>query len=111
PAIDSNVCSSFFPCLYLHPDLQSFPTRRSSDLSEWILVCGSSRKWSIRTRIFTASIPIGCCISPDALVRNSATKSYSIWLATMRSEEHTSELQSRSDLVCRLLLEKKKQNT
>src|SRR2546421_1667190 len=29
--------------------------------------------------------------------------------AIMRSEEHTSELQSRSDLVCRLLLEKKKQ--
>src|SRR2546421_8853634 len=28
--------------------------------------------------------------------------------AEMRSEEHTSELQSRSDLVCRLLLEKKK---
>src|SRR5256712_6082629 len=27
-----------------------------------------------------------------------------------RSEEHTSELQSRSDLVCRLLLEKKKDN-
>src|SRR2546428_8792008 len=28
-------------------------------------------------------------------------------LADVRSEEHTSELQSRSDLVCRLLLEKK----
>src|SRR2546421_304057 len=28
--------------------------------------------------------------------------------ASIRSEEHTSELQSRSDLVCRLLLEKKK---
>src|SRR2546428_6326222 len=28
-----------------------------------------------------------------------------------RSEEHTSELQSRSDLVCRLLLEKKKKPT
>src|SRR2546421_1749393 len=28
-----------------------------------------------------------------------------------RSEEHTSELQSRSDLVCRLLLEKKKQES
>src|SRR5437868_12381600 len=28
-----------------------------------------------------------------------------------RSEEHTSELQSRFDLVCRLLLEKKKNNT
>src|SRR5690349_23406935 len=29
-------------------------------------------------------------------------------LAALRSEEHTSELQSRRDLVCRLLLEKKK---
>src|SRR6185312_12194638 len=29
---------------------------------------------------------------------------------TRRSEEHTSELQSRSDLVCRLLLEKKKKH-
>ena len=29
---------------------------------------------------------------------------------TWRSEEHTSELQSHSDLVCRLLLEKKKNN-
>src|SRR5438034_8338769 len=29
-------------------------------------------------------------------------------LAALRSEEHTSELQSHSDLVCRLLLEKKK---
>src|SRR5699024_11971912 len=28
----------------------------------------------------------------------------------LRSEEHTSELQSRFDLVCRLLLEKKKKN-
>src|SRR5690349_24117747 len=28
-----------------------------------------------------------------------------------RSEEHTSELQSRRDLVCRLLLEKKNKNT
>src|SRR5260221_6265043 len=30
---------------------------------------------------------------------------------TQRSEEHTSELQSHSDLVCRLLLEKKKDTT
>src|SRR5688572_31166207 len=29
---------------------------------------------------------------------------------TLRSEEHTSELQSQSNLVCRLLLEKKKKN-
>src|SRR2546427_1128993 len=31
--------------------------------------------------------------------------------AALRSEEHTSELQSQSNLVCRLLLEKKKQQT
>src|SRR2546428_10280437 len=31
-----------------------------------------------------------------------------VWTGSPRSEEHTSELQSRSDLVCRLLLEKKK---
>src|SRR5438034_2619464 len=32
-------------------------------------------------------------------------------IAGPRSEEHTSELQSHSDLVCRLLLEKKKKST
>src|SRR5690349_22113158 len=34
------------------------------------------------------------------------SNSYTLW-KRMRSEEHTSELQSRRDLVCRLLLEKK----
>src|SRR5699024_12293412 len=38
-----------------------------------------------------------------------STKRPSSSTATMRSEEHTSELQSRFDLVCRLLLEKKKE--
>src|SRR2546421_3787516 len=33
-----------------------------------------------------------------------------VGFVVVRSEEHTSELQSRSDLVCRLLLEKKKQS-
>src|SRR2546422_4061705 len=33
------------------------------------------------------------------------------WLGRVRSEEHTSELQSRLHLVCRLLLEKKKKMT
>src|SRR2546421_4376386 len=40
--------------------------------------------------------------SKGALLRGSAA-------VRPRSEEHTSELQSRSDLVCRLLLEKKKE--
>src|SRR5690349_23657707 len=41
------------------------------------------------------------CISPARCKAPSTTQ-------TDRSEEHTSELQSRRDLVCRLLLEKKK---
>src|SRR5207247_9505741 len=36
-------------------------------------------------------------------------KDDNIWVTDKRSEEHTSELQSRVDLVCRLLLEKKKE--
>src|SRR5438874_9987589 len=36
------------------------------------------------------------------------TANYIIYMMAIRSEEHTSELQSRRDLVCRLLLEKKK---
>src|SRR2546429_2156402 len=38
-------------------------------------------------------------------------KVYGHWPGKMRSEEHTSELQSRLHLVCRLLLEKKKKKT
>src|SRR3989440_9365437 len=45
-----------------------------------------------------------CAARPD---RNPL----SMRLSGSRSEEHTSELQSRSDLVCRLLLEKKKKTT
>src|SRR5688572_31543247 len=43
-------------------------------------------------------------IPPNELRR---TKRSQIKIADIRSEEHTSELQSQSNLVCRLLLEKK----
>src|SRR5206468_12457026 len=46
----------------------------------------------------------GSASSPSTLVGSLPR----LDLAARRSEEHTSELQSRSDLVCRLLLEKKK---
>src|SRR5438132_13500992 len=45
------------------------------------------------------------------LKRGTSPEFESAWLYKIRSEEHTSELQSHSDLVCRLLLEKKKTNT
>src|SRR5256886_4228767 len=41
----------------------------------------------------------------------SVSSSELVWSDCVRSEEHTSELQSQSNLVCRLLLEKKKQYT
>src|SRR6266480_8054126 len=44
----------------------------------------------------------------DAFCRALSTSSR---LPSKRSEEHTSELQSHVNLVCRLLLEKKKKNT
>src|SRR5699024_12468838 len=78
------VLSSFlFSCSGAHQHLHSFPTRRSSDLNLCDHVksdCPGSGK--------NQGIP------PVA--------------HGLRSEEHTSELQSRFDLVCRLLLEKKK---
>src|SRR2546421_1693142 len=51
---------------------------------------------------------IACRRYLDYRIRDWFFGRYSWHLWTYRSEEHTSELQSRSDLVCRLLLEKKK---
>src|SRR5690349_23734880 len=47
--------------------------------------------------------------SPASLAEPATEKWPESWKSSaVRSEEHTSELQSRRDLVCRLLLEKKK---
>src|SRR5690554_7102578 len=45
---------------------------------------------------------------PDDTFEQMRGKNYVVPLKLFRSEEHTSELQSRPHLVCRLLLEKKK---
>src|SRR5687767_15492026 len=44
-----------------------------------------------------------------SLTKNKKSTGDCRWIAVNRSEEHTSELQSLAYLVCRLLLEKKKQ--
>src|SRR2546421_6719591 len=49
--------------------------------------------------------------SPERSINGNASRTARVGCRSRvatRSEEHTSELQSRSDLVCRLLLEKKK---
>src|SRR5206468_12082446 len=78
------------------------------------------------TPISTLSLHDALPISMAAAMRSRscspprASTSSGVWFPTSarrsgrrswRSEEHTSELQSRSDLVCRLLLEKKKNKT
>src|SRR5205809_2434501 len=75
----------FFYCYADHRDLHSFPTRRSSDLE-----CQLRRR---ARRHVEGCARLG---EPSRAQPNE------------RSEEHTSELQSRLHLVCRLLLEKKK---
>src|SRR3989440_4916238 len=51
---------------------------------------------------------VGRLLHEFAVVIGAAVLVSGVVSLTLRSEEHTSELQSRSDLVCRLLLEKKK---
>src|SRR5438874_8841648 len=55
---------------------------------------------------------ITCCARASAGTGTGGYWTSGTWskvVKMQRSEEHTSELQSRRDLVCRLLLEKKKQ--
>src|SRR5260221_7264902 len=53
-----------------------------------------------------------CPVSFSTTTVTSDATCFICWAsASPRSEEHTSELQSHSDLVCRLLLEKKKKTT
>src|SRR5947209_16407879 len=77
--------------------------------------CGMFFKESATTEIYTLSLhdalPISTATTSRAPARRctSAAAPRRPWSpARVRSEEHTSELQSRQYLVCRLLLEKKK---
>src|SRR5271170_8481811 len=64
------------------------------------------------TEIYTLSLHDALPISGAAITFEfGRLHSHVLILRRPRSEEHTSELQSRVDLVCRLLLEKKKKNT
>src|SRR5207247_9172017 len=81
---------SFCYCAAGPGDVHSFPTRRSSDLG------GAAPSPPVRDRLY-------------GRLRRRVGRPYPTGDEDdrKRSEEHTSELQSRVDLVCRLLLEKK----
>src|SRR5690606_40448345 len=94
--------------------LPSFPTRRSSDLASpdpalQMALARVYNDWVAEVFVphperFAAAavIPMGDLEAAVGEARRAAK------LGLRRSEEHTSELQSRENLVCRLLLEKKK---
>src|SRR5207247_10895443 len=82
--------SFFFQGHGNHHVLHSFPTRRSSDLNPGLILNGG---------ILNPGDPVVFIVTGKVQVASASI---------LRSEEHTSELQSRVDLVCRLLLEKKK---
>src|SRR5690606_41110227 len=107
-------------------DIRAFIS--SVDTPLWVIIIGSILFGSILAKVSLSLISVIKLVSAPSyvkLIRNSLSRPlyffYPLLLLTVsmgfyinghpdsRSEEHTSELQSRENLVCRLLLEKKKQ--
>src|SRR5690606_41351971 len=107
------VCISF-SCYADLLVLHSFPTRRSSDLfSDYVQTC-------MNCSLACANCASACLKEEDLeMMRECIQRCLDCAdicqlcarmeqkQSPFRSEEHTSELQSRENLVCRLLLEKK----
>src|SRR5690606_41900632 len=93
----------------------SFPTRRSSDLGCMIAPSAAPMADHIgKALIAIGEMNVAAATQPSAPAAAPAASHFGLRRRrsgksdTMRrSEEHTSELQSRENLVCRLLLEKK----
>src|SRR5438105_5825030 len=92
----------------LQPYLFSLPTRRSSDLAGRLLHHLASRRRSDESFKASTSRWTWSGMKQYASIANASVSATLQRRKRLRSEEHTSELQSRVDLVCRLLLEKKK---
>src|SRR5690625_7750899 len=99
----STLVVSYFFLIRRHPWFMLFPyTTLFRSLLEEVLASKTRIAWYGDRLIFASDTP-----GPGAALTDRA--SANLWsIARDRSEEHTSELQSRGHLVCRLLLEKKK---
>src|SRR5207302_8470418 len=92
--------------------LDAFPTRRSSDLRYLEAMAPSTAaSRSASSKTMKGALPPSSRESFLTVPAHWAMRILPISVEPVnRSEEHTSELQSRENLVCRLLLEKKKRN-
>src|SRR5690606_41628010 len=100
----------FFFYYVAHQYLHSFPTRRSSDLPEKNGDSYPDQAITVqRSGANARSTPNSVCSVRGCMsrMRKRRRSRCSASQPSIRSEEHTSELQSRENLVCRLLLEKK----
>src|SRR5699024_11842720 len=88
---DALPISSRAACMVPH---RSFSTQILAWRMAFLMALALDEPWALMTG----------CRAP----RKGAPPYSSLSICFFRSEEHTSELQSRFDLVCRLLLEKKK---
>src|SRR5690554_7776523 len=89
-----------------HTALHSFPTRRSSDLN-FRPVNGAMIPAQIDGEIKSIRFNNGDIVEQGQVLFILDDRVEQAERERLRSEEHTSELQSRPHLVCRLLLEKK----
>src|SRR5436305_11066006 len=93
----------------MNVQVRSFPTRRSSDLTTVGGALGALRPGSAAAAPGDPGDPAHCCRQAREFKGSGASAESCCFTGQVcfRSEEHTSELQSRPHLVCRLLLEKK----
>src|SRR5207249_10453598 len=104
-----------YQCTPPRPAPPSFPTRRSSDLE---LLARRLEAIGCQTQVASSgerAIALARTEQPDLILLDVMMPGIDGWQTCRRlksqpetaerSEEHTSELQSRFDLVCRLLLE------
>src|SRR5204863_1202191 len=100
----------------LLPKFYTLSLRDALPISSLDITASSGESGSTSARSSARTWPLSITTQASAgsvmPVRKFATSSMGFCVADRnRSEEHTSELQSRRELVCRLLLEKKKSRT
>src|SRR5690606_40104036 len=108
--ITSHALSSIILISLVHTPLSAtlFPYTTLFRSIRALVLAGLPTTRTLMLRLATSLIALPCTEKMAALASSRSLRSMPGPRGRARSEEHTSELQSRENLVCRLLLEKKK---